>query len=101
MKIQPYKSVFYRFLLTLVTVISVASVFAQQPNQTIIFEGNPPERNRINTVYMVMYFVGGAFGTSVGAFAWQTLQWTGVSIAGFGFGALTLFAHLAFKKKSI
>ncbi len=67
-------------------------------NQTIIFEGNPPERNRINTVYMVMYFVGGAFGTSVGAFAWQTLQWTGVSIAGFGFGALTLFAHLVFKK---
>tara|TARA_Y100000782_G_scaffold108718_1_gene132723 strand:+ start:10810 stop:11670 length:861 start_codon:yes stop_codon:yes gene_type:complete len=40
MKIQPYKSVFYRFLLTLVTVISVASVFAQQPIETIKGEDN-------------------------------------------------------------
>lgn len=67
-------------------------------NQTIIFENNPPERNRINTVYMVLYFAGGAFGTFVASMAWQHFQWTGVASAGFGFALLTLTGHLIWKK---
>ncbi|RNL91468.1 MFS transporter [Sinomicrobium pectinilyticum] len=67
-------------------------------NQTIIFEDNPPERNRINTVYMVLYFTGGATGTFIGGIVWQYFGWTGVSAAGFGFGVLTLLVHLAWKK---
>lgn len=67
-------------------------------NQTIIFEDNPPERNRINTVYMVLYFTGGATGTFIGGIVWQHFGWTGVSVAGFGFGVLTLLVHLAWKK---
>ncbi|WP_268224767.1 MFS transporter [Sinomicrobium oceani] len=62
-------------------------------NQTIIFENNPPERNRINTVYMVLYFTGGALGTFIGGIVWQHFGWTGVAAAGFGFGALTLLVH--------
>ncbi|UII25076.1 MFS transporter [Fulvivirga maritima] len=68
-------------------------------NQTIIFEGNPPERNRINTVYMVMYFVGGATGTLIGGLAWTHFQWMGVSIAGGGFGLLVLLAHLGLRRR--
>lgn len=67
-------------------------------NQTIIFENNPPERNRINTVYMVLYFSGGAIGTFVASKAWAHFQWTGVAITGFVFAALTLIAHLIWKK---
>lgn len=67
-------------------------------NQTIIFEGNPSARNRINTVYMVLYFIGGAFGTLVGGLVWTHFQWMGVSVAGFGFGFLVLVFHLLLKK---
>lgn len=67
-------------------------------NQTIIFENNPPERNRINTVYMVVYFTGGALGTFIGGWVWQHYQWPGVAITGFLFGALTLTSHLIWKK---
>lgn len=66
-------------------------------NQTIIFEGNPPERNRINTVYMVMYFTGGALGTFIAGLVWHYFQWRGVAIAGFSFAFLTLIAHLVWK----
>lgn len=65
-------------------------------NQTIIFEGNPPERNRINTVYMVLYFIGGATGTLIGGLAWTHFQWTGVCVAGGAFGLLVLLTHLGF-----
>lgn len=67
-------------------------------NQTIIFEGNPSARNRINTVYMVLYFVGGSIGTLVGGLVWTHFQWIGVSAAGFGFGLLVLVCHLLLKK---
>lgn len=67
-------------------------------NQTIIFEGNPSARNRINTVYMVIYFIGGAFGTFAGGLVWTHFQWVGVTVAGFGFGLLVLVFHLLWKK---
>lgn len=62
-------------------------------NQTQIFEGNPVARNRINTVYMVLYFAGGALGTFAGGYIWQTYNWTGISIAGFIIAILTLVVH--------
>ena len=66
-------------------------------NQTIIFENNPPERNRINTVYMVCYFIGGALGTVVAGWLWQHFQWTGVATFGGILATLTLIIHLKFK----
>lgn len=54
-------------------------------NQTVIFEGNPAARNRINTVYMVLYFLGGAVGTLAGGQVWVHFGWHGVCIAGFLF----------------
>jgi predicted MFS family arabinose efflux permease len=39
----------------------------------------PPEaRNRVTTVYMVTFFLGGAFGSALAAYAWQRWQWPGV-----------------------
>ena len=40
-------------------------------NQSIIFSKNFEARNRVNTIYMVSFFIGGALGTSLGAFAWE------------------------------
>lgn len=68
-------------------------------NQTIIFANNPAARNRINTVYMVSYFGGGAIGTFVGTQLWYRYQWTGVCLLGITVSAITLLLHLNNQEK--
>jgi len=67
-------------------------------NQNIIFSKNKDARNRINTIYMVVYFVGGALGTITGAYAWQLFGWIGVASLGLVYSILILVVHLIFKK---
>ncbi len=67
-------------------------------NQNIIFSKHPEARNRINTIYMVGYFMGGAAGTISGAYAWEMYGWKGVSGIGFSYSLLILFFHFIFKK---
>lgn len=67
-------------------------------NQNIIFSKNPEGRNRVNTVYMVSFFIGGALGTTLGAVAWERYQWTGVSLLGLFLSVLILMAHLIFRR---
>jgi MFS family permease len=51
-------------------------------NQTVIFGLTPALRNRINAVYMVLFFVGGAAGTTLASLAWEVAHWNGVCVAG-------------------
>jgi predicted MFS family arabinose efflux permease len=51
-------------------------------NQTRIYALIPEARSRLNTVYMVSYFVGGALGSALGAYAWTRAGWRGVCVAG-------------------
>ncbi|HEA29020.1 MAG TPA: MFS transporter [Leeuwenhoekiella sp.] len=68
-------------------------------NQNIIFSRNPEGRNRVNTVYMVSFFIGGALGTTLGAWAWENYKWTGVSTLGIVLSLAILVVHLLFKKE--
>nr|WP_202616978.1 MFS transporter [Arcticibacter tournemirensis] len=63
-------------------------------NQTIIFALHPAARNRLNTVYMVSYFIGGATGTFVAGQAWHLWKWDGVVGVGLVVSGLTLLIHL-------
>lgn len=63
-------------------------------NQSIIFALNPNARNRINTVYMVTYFVGGALGTFLASRLWSSYHWAGVCAIGISLSALALVIHL-------
>ncbi|MCU1329877.1 MAG: major facilitator superfamily transporter [Bryobacterales bacterium] len=51
-------------------------------NQTRIYQLAPEARSRLNTVYMVTYFIGGAVGSAAGAFAWNHFGWSGVCAVG-------------------
>jgi predicted MFS family arabinose efflux permease len=51
-------------------------------NQTRIYALNPAARSRLNTVYMVTYFIGGSLGSILGAYAWTLVQWNGVCAIG-------------------
>jgi len=66
-------------------------------NQNIIFNQNPEARNRVNTIYMVIYFIGGALGTVTGAYAWQHYQWAGVATLGLAYSILIILFQLLFQ----
>lgn len=59
-------------------------------NQTRIYGLRPEARNRLNTVYMVTFFCGGAVGSLAGSQAWSRWGWTGVCTAAAGFLAVAL-----------
>lgn len=55
---------------------------SQVSNQTRIYALEPAARSRINTVFMVSTFTGGAIGSTLGSFAWQHWGWSGVCLMG-------------------
>ena len=63
-------------------------------NQTIIFALHPEARNRINTIYMVSYFIGGATGTFLATQLWGHFGWSGVCWLGLGLSGLALLVHV-------
>lgn len=77
-----------------VIVLDVGVQAAQISNQSRIYALKPDARSRVNTVYMVAYFIGGAVGSGVGAFVWPIFGWVGVSVAGVVFAALAAWNHL-------
>ena len=68
-------------------------------NQALIFALDPGARNRINTVYMVTYFLGGATGSYLSSHIWNYYQWIGVSIMGIVLSSIALFVHVINRKK--
>ncbi|RDC64712.1 MFS transporter [Adhaeribacter pallidiroseus] len=70
-------------------------------NQTLIFSLQPEARNRLNTVYMVTYFLGGASGTFIASQVWHVWQWPGVVAIGLVFSILALLVHLRFAKSPV
>ncbi|WP_410511363.1 MFS transporter [Paenibacillus sp. BR2-3] len=54
----------------------------QVSNQARIYALEPAARSRINTVFMVSTFAGGAIGSTLGSYAWQSWGWIGVCWTG-------------------
>lgn len=67
-------------------------------NQTIALATHPEASNRMNTIYMVSYFIGGSFGTYIGGWVWGINGWKAAVIAGIIFGGIGLIGHLIFAK---
>ncbi|SNS24193.1 Predicted arabinose efflux permease, MFS family [Granulicella rosea] len=61
-----------------VIVLDMGAQMTQIANQTRIFGLVPSARSRLNTVYMVCYFAGGAIGSASAAIAWDHWHWNGV-----------------------
>jgi len=68
-------------------------------NQSIIFALNAEARNRINTIYMVSYFLGGAAGTLLVSLLWNNYQWTGVCLSGIALSLTALLVHVLNRKR--
>jgi predicted MFS family arabinose efflux permease len=76
-----------------VIVLDVGLQLAQTPNQSRVFALRPDARSRVNTVYMVCFFIGGAAGSAAGALAWQAFGWIGACVAGLLFCGVAAGSH--------
>ena len=71
-----------------VVLLDAGTQAAQVSNQARVYSLPSHAHSRLNTIYMVAYFVGGALGSVLGAAAWEGAGWTGVC----GVGVLTIAA---------
>ena len=65
----------------------------QVGNQVRVFGLNPSARSRLNTVYMTLYFLGGAAGSAMASWAWDHFEWTGVCAVAICLMALAFLRH--------
>lgn len=60
-------------------------------SQTVLYGLRPEARNRLNSLFMTSFFVGGALGSALTALVWAHTGWSGVCMLGalLATGALT------------
>jgi predicted MFS family arabinose efflux permease len=73
-----------------IVVLDMGTQGMQITNQSIIYALRPEARSRINSAYMVCYFIGGAIGSVLAGLTYSADGWAGVCWLGAGFGVLTL-----------
>ncbi|WP_025002627.1 MFS transporter [Prevotella dentasini] len=54
----------------------------QLSNQSASIAEIPSASNRVNTIFMTIYFVGGSLGTFLAGWGWKTAGWQGVCAVG-------------------
>jgi predicted MFS family arabinose efflux permease len=67
-------------------------------NQSTIYTLRPEARSRLTTAYMTCFFIGGAIGSAAAAVSYVHFGWTGVALAGGGFGVIGFFFWLSDSK---
>jgi predicted MFS family arabinose efflux permease len=78
------------FLIIGIVVLDMGTQGMQITNQAVIYALRPDARSRINSAYMVCYFLGGAAGSLSAGALYGSHGWAGVCVLGAGLGLLTL-----------
>jgi predicted MFS family arabinose efflux permease len=73
-----------------IVLLDVGTQGMQVTNQSVIYRLAPEARSRVNSAYMVVYFIGGAVGSAGAGGVYASAKWAGVCIVGAGIGALAL-----------
>ncbi|WP_375742925.1 MFS transporter [Corallococcus interemptor] len=77
-----------------VVLLDLGAQANQIANQARVYSLRPDARSRLNTLYMVTYFVGGAAGAWAGMEAWTRAGWPGVCAVGAGMSLTALVVVL-------
>ena len=88
----------YADISTGVILIDIGMQCIQLSNQTSIFDIYPSASNRVNTIFMTTYFIGGSLGTFLAGSSWQTWGWSGVVGTGVILTIISLSITLYSKK---
>ena len=88
-------------LLVAIILLDVGNQFGQVANQTRVQGLGEAASNRNNTVFMFMYFIGGATGSLLGTTMWQQFGWLGVTLTGLAFQLCAYICqYIIFQKRS-
>ncbi len=83
-----------------VVVMDLGVQATQIANQTSIYQLPTDIHSRLNAVYIMFYFVGGALGSFLGAIAWSHFGWYGVCSLSLGLLAIALADYSRASTKS-
>lgn len=64
-------------------------------NQQVIFAIDPEARSRLNTGYMVCYFIGGSIGSATTGIVYSSRGWPGAVVLGAGYSGAAFVLWLA------
>ena len=73
---------YYATIVLGIILIDIGMQSIQLSNQAPLFDISPSASSRINTIFMSIYFAGGALGTFLSGWAWTMWGWSGVSACG-------------------
>lgn len=62
-------------------------------NQSSVVALEPAAINRLNTIYMTIFFIIAPFGTFLAGWGWSNYGWAGVVVTGVGFGVASLLMN--------
>ena len=82
----------YTYLGLIVTIIlaDIGAQCLQIANQSGCLKQLPEATNRVNTIFMTIFFIGGSLGTFCSGLGWSIAGWTGVCTAGCCFACASL-----------
>jgi predicted MFS family arabinose efflux permease len=73
---------YYVGIIAGVIIIDIGMQCVQLSNQSATMKLCPQASSRMNTIYMVTYFIGGSFGTFLAGTMWVKFGWYGTVFAG-------------------
>ena len=88
----------YAGIIAGILLIDIGMQCIQLSNQTSAFALCPQASNRINTIFMTTYFIGGSTGTLLAGTFWQWFGWTGVVGTGILLTSCSLLINIFAKK---
>lgn len=88
----------YSGLIIAIILIDIGVQCIQLSNQSACIACMPSASNRVNTIFMTIYFIGGSAGTFISGLGWGIAGWTGVCITGLVFTSISLILTLLYRK---
>ena len=80
----------YVGLILAIILVDIGAQCLQLSNQSGCIQAIPEASNRVNTIFMTTFFIGGSLGTFCSGLAWDLSGWTGVCLVGILFAAISL-----------
>ena len=80
----------YAGMIAGIIIIDIGMQCIQLSNQSATMRLCPEATSRMNTIYMVTYFIGGSFGTFLAGTMWSLYGWSGTVATGLGLMAVSI-----------
>ena len=88
----------YAGLIAAIILVDIGLQCQQLSNQSGCIQEIPQAANRVNTIFMTTYFIGGSLGTFCAGLAWTRINWLGVCLVGIFFALVSLVITLSCKR---